>query len=162
MKHDSTEWRALRNEMLQQWIQNDHAVAWLLDLSEVCEVFDDLADRDKPVGTARLNNALWLALVEAPGNPFFHVHRATLLPVMIAGINAWQDANIMEFEKRSDSELAMSYVLRDWYMELVSVIMYLTRGREAMRAESVNVRRFFTQHESLDRYKAKLLESPED
>jgi hypothetical protein len=58
-------------------------------------------------------------------------------------------------EKGSDHEKTHAYVLRDWYMELLMYVIYLTRGREYMRSVSTEVRAFFMA-ETLEEYKEKL------
>jgi hypothetical protein len=74
--------------------------------------------------------------------------------LLVAGINAWHDAT--ELEKGSDNDKAMAYVLRDWYVELTMFVVYLTRGQDTMRTLSLEIRRFFSQHESLHDYMEKL------
>jgi hypothetical protein len=89
-----------------------------------------------------------------PLNPFFDRFKAQLIPILITGINAWLDAN--ELEKGSDNDKVFSYVLRDWYAELIAFVICLARGRDYMRAVSMDVRAFFTHHETLEEYKADL------
>jgi hypothetical protein len=93
-------------------------------------------------------------LTEMPLNAFFDQWKRQLIPIIVTGINAWLDANALE--KGSDNDKVFAYVLRDWYMEFVSFVIYLTRGRDAMRAVSLDVRQFFTHHETLEQYREKL------
>jgi hypothetical protein len=93
-------------------------------------------------------------LIELPLNPFFDKFKRELVPLMVAGINAWQDAN--ELEKGSDNDKALAYVLRDWYVELVMFVVYLLHGRDRARELSMEIRRFFSQHETLHAYMEKL------
>jgi hypothetical protein len=41
-------------------------------------------------------------------------------------------------------------------MEFVSFVIYLARGRDYMRQVSMEVRHFFTHHETLEEYREKL------
>ncbi|MGB6105640.1 MAG: hypothetical protein WBF88_17495 [Pusillimonas sp.] len=149
MKHDSSEWRALRNQKLAQWIGDPNAVAFLLDVFNVGEVWDDLIDQDKPVSADDINKAFYTALITLPGNPFYRAHMAQLAGVMVSGIHAWLDAN--KLEKGDANDKAYAYVLRVWYMELITLVAQLLHGFDYVRSVSVDIRHFFT-HETLDEY----------
>lgn len=154
---DTPEWRELCDAKLREWVQNDDAVQFIHDFGHVCELWDDLIDGDKPISHEFINDVFWILLTEMPLNPFFDQFKRNLIPLLISGINAWLDAN--EYEGNgTDNELVFSYVLRDWYMEFVSFVIYLTRGREYLREVSIEVRHFFTHHETLDEYKEKIRE----
>ena len=154
VEFDSTEWRANRDAMLMQWFQDISAVKFIIDIGNTAEVWDDLVDKDKEVSTDDINLAFYTLLIEMPVNPFFDRFKKDLIPLMIAGINAWQDAN--ELEKGSDNDKAIAYVLRDWYVELVMFVVYLLHGRDRARELSMDIRRFFSQHETLHAYMEKL------
>ncbi len=155
MEFDSFEWQQLRNAKLKEWIGDDAAVRFILDFSDTCELFDDLIDKDKPIEDAHVVRVLFTVLTELPLNSFFDFHKVRLVPIIITGINAWLDANALE--RGSDNDIVFSYVLRDWYMELVTYVIFLTRGRDYMRAVSVDVRHFFTRHETLEEYRGRLV-----
>ncbi|MFG6524496.1 hypothetical protein [Sulfitobacter sp. M23508] len=151
---DTPEWRDKRDGKLREWVGNDQAVGFLLQFFDLCEVIDDLWDGDKEVTKADLTRILFAVMTELPLNPFFANYRNELAAVMITGINAWLDAN--ELEQGSENDKVFSYVLRDWYAELIAFVIYLTRGRDYMRAVSMEVRQFFTHHETLEQYKEDL------
>ena len=151
---DTSEWRAQRDQLLMSWIQYPHAVQLIVLLGETAEVWDDLIDADNPVPADRLNRVFSALLTELPMNPFFDQFKAQITPLLLVGINAWHDANALE--KGSDNDKAIAYVLRDWYVELAMFIMCLTRGYAEMRKHSLEIRRFFSQHESLPAYMEKL------
>lgn len=148
---DSEQWRAARNARLREWVGNPAAVGFILSFFDMCEVFDDLIDKDKPVTDEDIVRTLFNALVDIPMNPFYAQYRHQLVPVIITGINAWLDAN--KLERGSDNDKVFAYVLRDWYAELISFVIYLTRGREYLRTISMEVRTFFTHHETLEQYR---------
>ena len=152
---DSEEWRAKRDACLAHWFQDPYAVRFIVDIGNVAEVWDDLVDKDKDVKTDEINNVFYTLLIELPLNPFFDKFKRELTPLMVAGINAWHDAN--ELEKGSDNDKAMAYVLRDWYVELVMFVVYLLHGKDRARSLSMEIRRFFSQHETLHAYMEKLL-----
>jgi hypothetical protein len=151
---DTEAWRDLRNRKLQEWIGDASAIAFLQQFGDFCEVIDDLWDQDKPVTKDDLTRVLFVAMTEMPLNPFFDRFKGQLVPVMVTGINAWLDANTLE--QGSENDKVFAYVLRDWYAELIAFVIYLARGRDYMRAVSMEVRHFFTHQESLEEYKEDL------
>ena len=151
---DTPEWQALRDEKLRTWVGDPQAIAFFLAFCDACELFDDITDNDKPVEKPHNNRVLFSLLTELPLNPFFEQWKRQLIPVIVTGINAWLDAN--ELEKGSDDQKVFAYVLRDWYVELLAVIIYLTKGRDYMRSVSMEIRHFFTHHEPLAQYLEKL------
>lgn len=151
---DTIVWQQLRNEKLVEWISDRHAIQFILDFSDTCELFDDLIDKDKPIGDDHVIRVLFKVLTEMPLNPFFDRYKGQLVPIIVTGINAWLDANTLE--GGNDNDLVFAYVLRDWYMEFVAYIIYLVRGRDYMRSVSMDVRHFFTHHETLDEYRDKM------
>jgi hypothetical protein len=151
---DTEEWRELRNKKMAEWIGDPDAIAFIVQFFDFCEVIDDLWDGDKPVTKNDLTRILFVVLTEMPLNPFFNHFKQQLVPVMITGINAWLDAN--ELEQGGENDKVFSYVLRDWYAELISFVIYLVRGREYLREVSMSVRVFFTHQETLEEYKEDL------
>jgi hypothetical protein len=148
---DTEAWRELRDKKLIEWTGDMGALWFIRQFGDVCEVFDDLVDKDKPVTDADLARTLFAVLTEMPLNPFFDKHKHQLIPIIVTGINAWLDANTLE--KGSENDRVFSYVLRDWYAELIAYIIYLCRGRDYMRSVSMEVRHFFTHHETLEQYR---------
>lgn len=153
-EYDTQPWRELRNQKLAEWVCDEHAVRFIIHFSDACELFDDLEDQDKPLEQGHANRVLWNLLTELPLNPFFDTYKWQLVPIIVTGINAWQDAN--EFEKGDAHEQSLAFVLRDVYMELIAFVIYLTRGRDYLRKVSLEIRRFFMHNETLDEYRRKL------
>lgn len=154
LEFDSLEWQAARDRKLLEWTKDPYAVQFITQFSDTCELFDDLIDKDKPIPEDHVVRVLFIVLTEMPVNPFFDKYKHLLIPVMVTGINAWLDANTLE--KGSDNDKVFAYVLRDWYAELIAYVIYLTRGREYLRTVSLEVRNFFTHHESLEAYRENL------
>lgn len=140
--------------MLREWVGDRDAIEFLLSVFSAAEFFDDVIDGDVELDKKTAVHVLFDLLVDLPLNPFFERHKLQLIPIVIVGINAWLDANVLE--QGSDNDKALAYVLRDLYMELLSLVVYLTRGQAYLREHSVEMRKFFTQHESLEEYKRKL------
>lgn len=160
LSHDSDAWRELRDRKLHGWVCDENAVRWLLDYYDVCELFDDLMDRDKSVTDDRIERALFEALIDMPSNPFFRAHVVTLVPVVHAGVNAWLDSVDMEraATDESDEALRLAYVMRAAYMCVTQTVIELTRGRDVMRALSREVVAFFGT-ETFAEYATKILAS---
>lgn len=154
LEFDTPEWQAVRNAKLQEWVQDPNAIRFIIDFADTCELFDDMIDRDKPLEDAHIVRVLFKVLTEIPMNPFFDCFKSQLVPIIITGINAWLDST--ELENGSDNDKVFAYVLRDWYMEFVAYVVYLTRGRDYMRSISMDIRQFFTHHETLEEYKEKM------
>lgn len=154
LEFDTPEWQALRNAKLQEWIQDPYAIRFIVDFADTCELFDDMIDRDKPLEDDHIVRVLFKVLTEIPLNPFFDRFKNQLIPIIITGINAWLDSTALE--NGSDNDKVFAYVLRDWYMEFVAYVVYLTRGRDYMRDTSMEIRQFFTHHETLEEYKEKM------
>ena len=152
---DSDEWCELRDAKLAEWVGDPYAIAFLHALFDAAEFFDDVIDEDVPLSKAHAIRVLSELLLRLPVNPFFDHYKSQLIPIMTVGLNAWLDAN--ELERGSDNDKALAYVLRDWYMELLAYVVHLIRGPEYLRTVSVEMRHFFTRHESLDEYKRKLV-----
>jgi hypothetical protein len=151
---DTEAWRELRDRKLMEWTGDMNVIWFIRQFGDVCEVFDDLIDKDKPVTDADIARTLFVVLTELPLNPFFDKYKHQLVPIIVTGINAWLDAN--KLEKGSQNDRVFSYVLRDWYAEIIAYCIYLCRGREYMQAVSMEVRGFFTHHETLEQYREKL------
>jgi hypothetical protein len=154
LEFDSPEWQALRNQKLNEWLVDPHAVRFVIDLGDTAELFDDILDGDKDPNPAHATRVLFKVLTEIPLNPFFERFKGQLIPILVTGINAWLDSNTLE--KGDENDQVFAYVLRDWYMEFVSFVIYLLRGRDYMRSVSMEVRSFFTHHETLEEYREKL------
>lgn len=155
MQHDSGEWRAARNQFLNDLIGDADAVAFLLDVFDAVEFFDDIIDEetDSPEHKAQAVRVLFSTLIDIPNNPFFVRFRNQITPVMLAAINAWLDS--VSYEGRGDDEsLARAYMLRTMGVDLIPLVVCLVHGRHKMRETSLRVRDFFHAHETLADYLA--------
>ena len=150
LEWDSLEWRRARDQQLREWVADEEALRFFIDLSHFVEIYDDLVDRDKPVSADDINHALFAALCYMPSNPFFLQHRLTLTPLIFTSINAWADAN--EFQNGTMSEKALAYGLKGGGVEVLLSIISITRGVEYMRSISAEVRRIVMAHESFEEY----------
>jgi hypothetical protein len=154
LEFDTPEWCALRNEKLKEWVGDASALEFFVMFGDICGLFDDVIDQDKPIAETHAVRVLFSIFTGMPFNRFFEAYKHQLVPIIITGINAWLDAN--ELEKGSENDKVFAYVLRDWYVELLSFIIYTLRGHEYLREVSMEIRHFFTHHETLEAYREKL------
>lgn len=153
MKYDSPEWRESRNVKLREWIGDEYALQFILTIGHVAEIWDDMIDKDRIITDQEINDAFRQILVSLPMNPFFDRYKSALIPIMNVGINTWIDSN--ELEKRGTyNDFVQAYVLRDWYVELISSVIEITRGYNYMRSVSLAIRDFFSAHESFEDYRS--------
>lgn len=103
------------------------AIAWLQNLWDVIQVFDDVADKD-PIDRADLDRAIFAALVQLPANPFFTTHSAALLPLVATMILKWKASDDAEREGQADEK---SFVWRAGYYDVVLGVVLLCHGSDA-------------------------------
>jgi hypothetical protein len=103
------------------------AVAWLIDLWHVTQVFDDVADGD-PVDRKSLDDTVWRTLVGMPANSFFMAHAGQLLPAVGMAILKWKASDDAERNGLADER---SFVWRAAYYDLVLLVVLLCQGRES-------------------------------
>lgn len=150
---DTPGWRELRNQKLMGWLRDENAVLFLLDVFNIAEVWDDLTDKDRSLSNIDIHKAFYTAMIALPANPFYQAYHPQLSGCMVSGIHAWLDAN--ELEKGDEHDKSLAFVLRDWYMELLTLVCQLLHGFDYTRAISLDMRRFFA-HEDLNIYKENL------
>lgn len=147
MIYDSPEWRQARDAKLLEWFNGDKsAVEFYVAVSSICELWDDIVDKDKEITRETLDEVFWNALITLPTNEFFNKHKSFFIPLMIQGINAWQDS--VELEKGSEDDRAYALTLRLLGVQLAPMIVLLQRGKEAAREVSVEIWKFATAHDS--------------
>jgi len=154
VEFDSLVWRQIRNQKMREWIQDEWALKFVLDYSDAVELWDDLIDGDKEIDKQQVMRVFTNLLTIMPLNPFFNQHKMVFIPLINASINAWFDS--LDLEKGSDNDKAIAYVIRDYSHEAIIYTIFLTRGYDYMRSVSLEVRKFFTDHESLEDYRRKL------
>ena len=146
IEHDSQDWRELRNAKLLEWVGgNQRSVDFLVALSSIAELWDDLVDKDKQPSRKEIDAVFWNALVTLPTNEFFNANRAFLMPLVIQSINAWQDS--VELENGNTNDRAYALTLRIISLQIAPMIVLLLRGQEAMRDVSTDMWRYFTSHD---------------
>lgn len=98
----------------------------------VCEIlhfFDDVADKDKWIEGARVQEACWRALVVLPRNSFYRENFAELNPLIASAIQNWGTANEME-QGDDDDALRIAFVIRSTYANIVIHVATICGGFE--------------------------------
>jgi len=138
----SENWKEVRDGVILNWFGGDrHALDFMLAISDITELWDDLIDQDKEIDRKQIDTAFYAALVRMPCNPFYIKHREYLTPLIIAAINSWQDANVLEQGDRN--ERALAYTLRNIDIQLVQAIVFITQGYDKMREVSPEIWKMF-------------------
>ena len=99
------------------------AVAWLCDMFNVIQVFDDVADADS-IARPDLDRAIWFSLVGSATNQFYAKNAMSLIPVMSVAIMKWQASDASERAGNAD---ARSYVWRAGFYDVVLLVCHLCR-----------------------------------
>lgn len=145
MKWDSVDWRKLRDAKLTEWLGPAGAECVVL-LSTVSEVWDDLVDKDTTISASDISNAFVISLVNLETNRFWQMYRPFLFPIMVLGINAWMDANVLQ-KSRIEKYRMLAFYIRNYAAELVQMAAFCVGGFEHMRKVSIAVREFLN-HET--------------
>lgn len=108
------------------------AVAWLLDVWHLIQVFDDVADGDV-VTREDLDTAVWKCFISFPSNSFYLANVSSLQPALATAILKWKASDEAEREGAAGE---MSFVWRAGYYDLVLLVMLLCLGRDAAMSEA--------------------------
>lgn len=142
-------------ELIKKICKGDtHAEAFLHAIWLISQVWDDLIDRDKKVEPARINEAMWLALVGLPRNPFYVSNFQNLNSILATSILNWEYANQLEAEG-TDKALSIAFVLRSSYVDLL-IMTALIIGGKSWADELVPAIRDSAHCEGFDGYLANL------
>lgn len=145
-KFGTEEWKAIRDRKMLEWFDGDaSAVEFMVAISEIAELWDDLIDKDKELTKAEIDSAMFTALVTLPCNQFFNANKQFLMPLILQSINSWQDS--VELEKGGESDRAYALTLRMMSLQLCSMIVMLKKGYHHARDVSLEIWRFATAHD---------------
>lgn len=111
------------------------AAAWLLNLWDAIQVFDDLYDRDE-VSRTEILRTVWRVLVAMPANPFYKVNEPHLSPVIANALFKWQAANVAE---DNNAPTEVSFVWRAAYYDVVLMVVALCHGPDKALEMAHNV-----------------------
>ncbi len=134
---------------------NQDAVRFLEDITEILHLWDDLVDRDKPLQDAQINQTMWKALITLPRNPFYASYFQQLNTLLMAAIVNWEVATHMEREPHGENDLAIAFILRSAYIDLVLGVALIVGGRDHALEMMLPARRLW-HNEGFLKYRAAL------
>lgn len=149
LEFDTPDWVALRDEKLMEWLEDRHAANFFGILAKSTELFDDIVDGD-PVSEGQIFDLMMSLWLHLPNNPFWITYRRELTPLLITATNAWLDANVLE--KGSETDRVYAYVYRNLTLHAIPFAVFLLHGQARMREVSLDIHRFFTEHETFREY----------
>jgi hypothetical protein len=137
------DWLALRDQKMLGWMAgNQEAVDAVNTICAICDVWDDLVDRDKPVSPEDINSAFTKAFIGLQLNSFYKRYESQYFAVVTVGINAWLDAN--ELQKSSAEKWRMlAFYIRTFGFEISHLSAFLAGGWDHLRRVSMDMRMFF-------------------
>lgn len=136
-------WIELRNAKMLEWMAgNQEAVEAVHTITEICDVWDDLVDRDKPVPEDAINGAFVKAFIALAGNSFYKRHEAQFFAILATGINAWLDSNTLQHGK-TEKERMLAFYIRTFGFEVAHLAALLSGGWDHLRRVSLEMRMFF-------------------
>ena len=116
-----------------EWFGNDpEGVNFFVCLAQMCHIWDDLIDKDKPVSDQKINDMMKIALVVLPLNSVYRKISHAFPHFMATVISAYETANY--FEKTGDRKgLEIGHNLRYAIGHIVAYAMEVCIGSEAAR-----------------------------
>lgn len=121
---------------------NSNATMLCVDLMNVCQVWDDLIDRDKQYTDYDINRTFQTLLFFLPLNPFYEAHQDELRPLIMNSILKWFDSNKMEAEGK-EGDLHMAYMLRAEIYSIFCYVAMLVGGMDYAKEVGVEIRRIY-------------------
>ena len=126
------------------------AAGWLLDIWQLIQAWDDVADADG-IERGRLDRAIWASLVTMPANPFYLANAPALQAALALLVLKWQASDDAERAGQAD---ARSYMWRAGYYDLVLLVVLLTKGHTTAMKQAKTVMHLYgeTLHEYLKEF----------
>lgn len=123
----------IMNTKLLEWAHGDtDAAAFLLEMTKIVRLADDLADGDSLFPTERMGELLQRTIVFVPSNPFFQKHIAVLTAVWSVIVNSWVLSERWRFDPNEKTRI-FAFVRREDVEQLLFVVATITGGIEHAR-----------------------------
>ena len=123
---------------------NTDATVLCVDLMNICQVWDDLVDRDKEYTDDDINRTFQTMLFRLPLNKFYDKNQDELRPVIMNAILKWFDSNEMEKEAKTE-DLHMTYMLRAEIYSIFCYVAFLVGGLEYAKTVGPQIRRIYNE-----------------
>ncbi len=116
------------------------ALHFLMTITAVLHLWDDLTDRDKPLNNDEIYDGFYKALIVLPRDPFYVNNFASLSPILEMAIYNWQIANQLEADG-DEYALQIAFILRSAYSDLATMCARIVGGEEWARQVGVDIHR---------------------
>ena len=141
-----------RQELILLAVNNNKEAAdFYLSIFDALHFWDDLIDKDKPLDDSEVNNMMCNLLLKLPCNAFLRKNEALLMPILVNSIKNWQIANELERNPKDENDLAIAFILRSSYIDLLTSCLHLFFSPEKQIEIGCEIRRF-TSSEGFDGY----------
>lgn len=130
---------------------NIEAYAFLYDVWQVIEVWDDLHDGDKMVSAREVDEGFSRLFINLPANPFYTKNFTFLQPLVIMMIFNWKVSNELD----ADGTKSQAYVLRNMYFQLCMGVAFIVGGPTHSVEQGVQIWRDSAIGESLEEFTRK-------
>jgi hypothetical protein len=124
---------------------NDLAASFLGSFVTFCHLMDDIVDKDKEITDQRLVREMLLFLESLVCNPWVRDNIFLLWPLIVAGANAWLDANRWQ-DSVDGQQRRASDVLKGMYHEVVWFTAFLCGGQQHMQEITRRFREYDFDH----------------
>lgn len=111
----------------EMFADDAHAFTLALILIKVCNIWDDLVDKDHGVSDAAINYSYKACLIDMPRNPFYRAYQDQLLPLMESAILCYITAN--RYEQDGDEHgVELGHFMRYAVVQVIVQIVTLKKG----------------------------------
>lgn len=108
---------------------NEDALNMYRAFVSLAHTWDDMVDKDKPVGSDDINRAFLTCLVYLPANPFYRAIQDQILPMWLVVVSSYETANT--FEKAKDPHgIEIAHSLRYAAGNIVAYAVHVCLGAE--------------------------------
>lgn len=115
-------------DLLGKWLLgNADAIAFILMIHKIAELWDDLIDKDVDIDADAINGAFYAALIALPRNRFYQQNFADLNPILEQAILDWQTANALELKRDADC-LRTAFILKCGFFGLTVMAAKIVGG----------------------------------
>jgi hypothetical protein len=147
--------RSIDNGKLEWFGGNQDALNMYRMFIVMLHTWDDLVDKDNPVGEIDINHAFLIALAYLPANPFYQVIQRDILPMWLMVVSAYETAN--HFERVKDEHgVEISHTLRYAAGNIIAYAVHICLGPDKAREVIPDVWKDMVS-ERYDEYKAEIL-----
>ena len=129
-------------ELLREHLKDEKAIRFVQEYHRFASIIDDVTDKDREVGFLECSDLWMIAFRSLPSNDFFRAFTTQLVPLLVAALDGWQVATMLENEARAfgnpqDPMLHTSFELRHALHNIAPLCVELLHGPDARMAFSL-------------------------